>query len=119
MRATRDIVLAKPCVEDPSLFIAESNFGRDLNMKIVCRILDVPERRCSIRLGVARFRLDNWQVMIYRKGRVDVRRVTGMDNAADAIGQVDSYFSFPGLGKTNCPICTSVVTFLPLNCWFY
>ncbi|MCG7850715.1 MAG: hypothetical protein MIO93_16270 [ANME-2 cluster archaeon] len=93
MRATRDIVLAKPCVEDPSLFIAESNFGRGLDMEMVCRILDkldVPERRCSIRLGVARFRLDNWQVMIYRKGRIDVRRVTGVDNAADAIGQVES-----------------------------
>ncbi len=96
MRATRDIVLAKPCVEDPSLFIAESNFGRCLDMEIVCRILDeldVPERRCSIRLGVARFRLDDWQVMVYRKGRIDVRRVTDVDNAADAMSRVESIVS--------------------------
>ncbi len=96
MRATRDIVLARPCVEDPGLFIAESNFCRDLDMEMVCRILDeldVPERRCSIRLGVARFRLDDWQVMVYRKGRIDVRRVIDVDNAADAIGQVESIVS--------------------------
>lgn len=88
-----DIVLARPCVEDPSLFIAESNFGRGLDMEMVCRILDdldIPERRCSARLGVARFRLDDWQVMIYRKGRIDVRRVTDVDNAADAMNRVES-----------------------------
>ena len=96
MRTTGDIVLARPCVEDPNLFIAESNFGRSLDMELVCRILDeldVPERRCSIRLGVARFRLDDWQVMVYRKGRIDVRRVTDVDNAADAMDRVESIVS--------------------------
>jgi len=44
-------------------------------------------------LGVARFRLDDWQVMVYHKGRIDVRRVTDVDNAADAIGQVESIVS--------------------------
>ncbi|MBW6517555.1 MAG: hypothetical protein K0A89_03535 [ANME-2 cluster archaeon] len=96
MCAARDIVLARPCVEDPSLFIAESHFGRSLDMEIVCRILDeldIPERRCSIRLGVARFRLEDWQVMVYRKGRIDVRRVTNVDNAADAMNRVESIVS--------------------------
>jgi ArsR family metal-binding transcriptional regulator len=96
MHTTREIVLDRPCVEDPSDFIAESNFGHDLDMEIVCRILDeldVPERRCSIRLGVARFRLDDWQVMVYRKGRIDVRRVTDVDNAADAMSRVESIVS--------------------------
>lgn len=93
MHGAREIVLARPCVEDPSLFIAESSFGRGLDMEMVCRILDeldIPERRCSTRLGVARFRLDDWQVMIYRKGRIDVRRVTDVDNAADAMNRVES-----------------------------
>ena len=96
MRTKGDIVLARPCIEDPNLFIAESNFGLDLDMEMVCRILDeldVPERRCSIRLGVARFRLDDWQVMVYRKGRIDVRRVTDVDNAADAMSRVESIVS--------------------------
>jgi len=96
MRATREIVLVRPCAEDPDLFIAESNFNHGLDMEMVCRILnelDVPERRCSIRLGVARFRLDDWQVMVYRKGRIDVRRVTNVDNAANAMSRVESIIS--------------------------
>ncbi|MCK4929128.1 MAG: hypothetical protein KAR76_05275 [Methanosarcinales archaeon] len=92
MCAAKEIFLARPCVEDPSLFIAESSFGRGMDMEIVCRILeklDMPEMRCSIRLGVARFRLDNWQVMIYRNGRIDIRRVTNVENAADAMHRVE------------------------------
>ncbi|MDF1557130.1 MAG: hypothetical protein P1P80_02965 [ANME-2 cluster archaeon] len=92
MCTTKEIFLARPCVEDPTLFIAESSFCRGLDMEIVCRTLkdlDVPEMRCSAKLGVARFRLDDWQVMIYRNGRIDIRRVTGVDNAALAMHRVE------------------------------
>ncbi|HUV81689.1 MAG TPA: hypothetical protein VMW53_01235 [archaeon] len=90
MITAREIYLARPCIEDPKLFIAESNFGRGLDMEIVCTILAelaVPEMHCSTRLGVARFRLDDWQIMIYRKGRIDIRRVSNIDDASRAIDQ--------------------------------
>lgn len=93
MSTSQEIFLARPCVEDPSLFIAESSFGRSLDMELVCRILenlDVPEMRCSTRLGVARFRLGDKQVMVYRKGRIDIRRVTDVEDAADTMRQVES-----------------------------
>jgi ArsR family metal-binding transcriptional regulator len=92
MITAREIHIARPCIEDPKLFIAESNFGRGLDMEIVCTILTelaVPEMRCSTRLGVARFRLDDWQIMIYGKGRVDIRRVSNVDDASRAIDQVE------------------------------
>jgi ArsR family metal-binding transcriptional regulator len=37
---------------------------------------------------VARFRLDNWNVMIYRNGHIDIRRVKDVDDAAKAIEMV-------------------------------
>jgi ArsR family metal-binding transcriptional regulator len=92
MITAREIHIARPCIEDPKLFIAESNFGRGLDMEMVCTILAelaVPEMRCSARLGVARFRLDDRQIMIYGKGRVDIRRVSSVDDASRAIDQVE------------------------------
>lgn len=93
MTAGNKIHLARPCIEDPRLFIAESSFGRGIDMEMACSILKelgVKEMRCSSRLGVARFRLDDRQVMIYRNGRIDVRRVLNVDDAAIAIDQVES-----------------------------
>lgn len=91
MSTARKIFLARPCIEDASLFIAESSFGRGLDIDIVCSILEkleMPEMRCSAKLGVARFRLDNWQVMIYKNGHIDIRRVKDIDEAAKAIEMV-------------------------------
>ena len=48
----------------------------------------MPGMRCSTKLGVARFRLDNWQVMIYKNGHIDIRRVKDIDEAANAIKMV-------------------------------
>ena len=93
MGDTREIHLARPCVEDPTLFMAESNLSRGLNMEIVCdnlKQLKLPELRCSAHLGVARFKLDNWQVMIYRNGRIDIRRVSSVDDANVAIDKVEN-----------------------------
>jgi len=39
----------------------------------------MPGMRCSTKLGVARFRLDNWQVMIYKNGNIDIRRAKDID----------------------------------------
>jgi ArsR family metal-binding transcriptional regulator len=92
MCAAREIYLARPCIENPNLFIAESSFGRSLDMEIVCnslKQLQVPEMRCSPRLGVARFRLDDCKIMIYRNGRIDIRKVSGKDEASKAIDRVE------------------------------
>ena len=86
--------MTRPCIEDASLFIAESGFGSGLDMDVVCSILgeleelEMPGMRCSARSGVARFRLDDWQVMIYRNGHIDIRRVKDVDDAARAIEMV-------------------------------
>lgn len=103
MAAARKIYLARPCVEDPTLFIAESSFNRKLDMEMVCSILreiNAPETRCSTRLGVARFRLDDCQVMLYRNGRIDIRRVSSISEASNVMDRVESListvFSDPG-----------------------
>lgn len=91
MSTVRKIFLARPCIVDASLFIAESSFGSGLDMDVVCSILkelEMPEMRCSAKLGVARFSLDNWQVMIYKNGHIDIRRVKDIDDAAKAIEMV-------------------------------
>ena len=62
-------------------------------MDIVCdtlKQLNLPELRCSTRLGVARFKLDDWQIMIYRNGRIDIRRVSSVDDAKVAIDRVEN-----------------------------
>lgn len=48
----------------------------------------MPGMRCSAKLGVARFRLNDWNVMIYRNGHIDIRRIKDVDDAANAIEMV-------------------------------
>jgi len=66
----------------------------DMDMDVVCSILGEMEElemtwmSCSARSGVARFKLDDWQVMIYRNGHIDIRRVKDVDDAARAIEMV-------------------------------
>ena len=62
-----------------------------IDLDIMCSILEelgMPEMRCSAKSGAARFRLDDWQVMIYRNGHIDIRRVKDIDDAAKAIEMV-------------------------------
>lgn len=71
-----DIRLSRPCVEDPSRYIAECNLGKRLVMEKLCDILKgAKELKCSAKLGVARFELEDKSVMIYKSGRVDIRRI--------------------------------------------
>lgn len=37
--------------------------------------------KCSLSLGVARFELENKNVIIYRSGRVDIRRIQNIEEA--------------------------------------
>lgn len=77
-----DIKLSRPCVEDPSRYIAECDLGKKLVMEKVCqtlRELKAKDMKCSVKLGVARFELEGKSVMIYHSGRVDIRRIKNTD----------------------------------------
>jgi ArsR family metal-binding transcriptional regulator len=88
-----DIRLSRPCIEDPSRYIAECHLGKRLVMEKLCDVLrniGVKELKCSIRLGVARFELEGRSVMLYQSGRVDIRRIQNTDEARDILEQIIS-----------------------------
>ncbi|HEY9246242.1 MAG TPA: hypothetical protein VIO11_05275 [Candidatus Methanoperedens sp.] len=79
-----DIQLSRPCIEDPTRYIAECHLGKKVNIEKLFEILrniGVKELKCSIRLGVARFGLEDRSVMIYQSGRVDIRRIQNTEEA--------------------------------------
>ncbi len=86
-----NIRLSRPCIEDPTRYIAECHLGKRVVMDKLCDILrnkEAKELKCSIRLGVARFELDGRSVMIYQSGRVDIRRIQSMGEAGEVMGQI-------------------------------
>ena len=86
-----DIRLSRPCVEDPSRYIAECHFGKRLVMEKLCELLrnvGAKELKCSIKLGVARFELEGRSVMLYQSGRVDIRRIQNTDEARDVLEEI-------------------------------
>lgn len=88
-----DIRLSRPCIEDPSRYIAECHLGKRLIMEKLCDVLrqiGVRELKCSLKLGVARFELDDRSVMLYQSGRVDIRRIRDTDEAQDVLEQIMS-----------------------------
>jgi ArsR family metal-binding transcriptional regulator len=44
--------------------------------------------KCSLKLGVARFELDERSVMIYGSGRMDIRKIRNTDEAKAMIGKI-------------------------------
>lgn len=88
-----EIHLSRPCIEDPSRYIAECHLGNRLDMEKLCEILrntGAKELKCSIRLGVARFELEGRSVMLYQSGRVDIRRIRNTAEAQNVMEQVMS-----------------------------
>lgn len=88
-----DIRLSRPCIEDPSRYIAECHLGKRLVMEKLCSVLrdiGVKELKCSVKLGVARFELEGRSVMLYRSGRVDIRRIRNTGEAEEVIGKITS-----------------------------
>ncbi len=86
-----DIRLSRPCVEDPSRYIAECHLGKRLVMEKLCDVLrniGAKELKCSIRLGVARFLMEGRSVMLYQSGRVDIRRIRDTDEARDVLEEI-------------------------------
>jgi len=88
-----DIRLARPCVDDPTRYIAESRFQHGFDMKALCahlRKCAMSDLKCSESLGVARFELDDKQVMLYRNGRVDIRRTIDVDDARQFLKKLET-----------------------------
>ncbi len=85
------IRLSRPCVEDPSRYIAECHLGKRLVIEKLCELLrniGAKELKCSIKLGVARFELEGRSVMLYQSGRVDIRRIRDTDEARDVMEEI-------------------------------
>lgn len=88
-----DIRLARPCVDDPTRYIAESRFPQGFDMALLCahlRKCGLTDLKCSESLGVARFELDDKQVMLYRNGRVDIRRTIDVDDARQFLKKLET-----------------------------
>ncbi|MCX9024955.1 MAG: hypothetical protein OIN85_02530 [Candidatus Methanoperedens sp.] len=86
-----EIRLSRPCVDDPTRYIAECNFGKKVNIGKLCDILretGAKELKCSLRLGVARFELEGRSVMLYQSGRVDIRKIKNTGEAAKVMEQI-------------------------------
>lgn len=83
-----DIRLSRPCIDDPSRYIAECHLGKRLDMEKLCEVLrcaGAKELKCSVKLGVARFELEGRSVMLYQSGRVDIRKIKNTDEAQNVM----------------------------------
>jgi ArsR family metal-binding transcriptional regulator len=86
-----DIRLSRPCVDDPKRYIAECHFGKRVVIEKLCEILrsfGAKGLKCSVKLGVARFELEERSVMIYSSGRVDIRKIRNTDEGIVVMGQI-------------------------------
>ena len=86
-----DIRLSRPCVDDPTRYIAECHLGKRVDIERSCQLLrgiGAKDLKCSVKLGVARFELEGRSVMIYGSGRVDIRKIQTTDEARDVMGQI-------------------------------
>lgn len=86
-----EIRLARPCIEDTSRYIAECHISRKLDIEKLCEILRTSGAmglKCSVKLGVARFEFGERSVMIYRSGRIDLRRIRSHDEARELLEKI-------------------------------
>jgi ArsR family metal-binding transcriptional regulator len=90
MPSDYSIVITRPCTDAPDRYIAESSFGRRVNMTETCaRVKSIPGAKCSESLGVARFDYGEWTVIVYRSGRIDLRKVRDKADALAAMADLE------------------------------
>lgn len=102
MPADYSIVMTRPCTDVPNRFIAESSFGRKLTMSIVCeKLKSIPGAKCSDSLGVAKLDYKEWTFILYRSGRIDLRKVIDQANAIAAMHDMEQFLAgaFEGEGS--------------------
>ncbi len=89
-----DIVITKPCTDAPGRFIAESKFGRRFNMIKLCALMkNFDGAKCSESLGVARFDFRDKTLILYRSGRIDLRKIVDEGDAQAAMAELESVLS--------------------------
>ncbi len=86
-----EIVITKPCTDAPGRFIAESAFGRKLNMGRLCAMVKkIDGAKCSESLGVAKFDFNGLTLILYRSGRIDLRKVADARDADAAMRELEA-----------------------------
>ena len=89
-----DVVITRPCTDVPGRFIAESRFGRKFNMGRLCvQIKIFEDAKCSESLGIARFDHKNNSVILYRSGRIDLRKVKDVEEARATMAELETLLS--------------------------
>ena len=90
------IQLARPCVDEPGKYIAESKYPNGFTMDVLCSILQnkdyeskISDLKCSERLGVARFDLGGNTILLYRNGRIDIRRIADVADARHVMQKIE------------------------------
>ncbi|OPY27379.1 MAG: hypothetical protein A4E28_02044 [Methanocella sp. PtaU1.Bin125] len=88
------IVITRPCTDAPDRYIAESSFGRRLDMAKACGLArHIPGARCSESLGVAKFDYGEQTVILYQSGRVDLRKIRDESDALAAMAGLERMFA--------------------------
>ncbi len=86
-----EIVITRPCVDAPGRFIAESAFGRRFNMSKLCELITpIAGAKCSESLGVAKFDYKEKTLILYRSGRVDLRKIENAEDARTAMKDLEA-----------------------------
>jgi ArsR family metal-binding transcriptional regulator len=90
MPSDYQIVITRPCRDAPGRFTAESSYGRRLDIQAICDLAkDFPEAKCSESLGVAKFEYGDHTIILYRSGRIDMRRVKDAMHAQAVMGELE------------------------------
>jgi len=88
------IVITRPCTDAPNRYIAESSFGRRLDMSATCELArSIPGAKCSESLGVAKFDYGEWTIILYQSGRVDLRKIRDEADARAAMAELEHMFA--------------------------
>jgi ArsR family metal-binding transcriptional regulator len=86
-----EVVITRPCTDAPGRFIAESAFGRKFNMDRLCALIKNFEgAKCSESLGIARFEYGDNSVILYRSGRIDLRKVKDAEEARATMAELEA-----------------------------
>ena len=89
-----EIVITKPCTDAPGRFIAESKFGRRFDMDRLCALVRTMDgAKCSESLGVAKFDFKGRTLILYRNGRIDLRKIVDEGDARAAMAELESVLS--------------------------
>lgn len=88
--AEYEVVITRPCTDAPGRFIAESRFGRKFHMGKLCELVKpIDGAKCSESLGVARLDFKDKTLILYRSGRIDMRKVVDLEDANAIMKEIE------------------------------